>query len=99
MIGRKSNKYSLLDVNNEEIRKVKVVNNIVVKNIRNKEYIDVLFNKNVIWHKTKRIQRKLQRFGTYEVCKNSLSCFDNRRYILDDDINSLACVHKVASGL
>ena len=42
----------------------------------------------------KRIQRKLHRTGTYDVCKISLSCFDDKRYILDDSINSLAYFHK-----
>ena len=37
----------------------------------------------------KRTQSKLHRIATYNVCKISLSCFDNKRYILDDDINSL----------
>ena len=41
-------------------------------------------------HKMKRIQSKLHRTGTYEVCKISLSCFDDKRYILGDGINSLA---------
>ena len=40
--------------------------------------------------KDKRIRRKLHRVGTYDVCKiSSLSCFDYKRYILDDD-SSLA---------
>ena len=38
----------------------------------------------------KRIQSKLLKNGTYKVCKNSLSCFGDKRHILDDDINSLA---------
>ena len=42
----------------------------------------------------KRIQSKLHRIGTYDVCKISLSCF-NERYILNDGINSLAYFHKV----
>ena len=41
----------------------------------------------------KRIQSKLLRVGTY-VCKISLSCFDDKRYILDDCIYSLAYFHK-----
>ena len=28
--------------------------------------------------------------GTYDVCKIPLSCFDDKRYLLDDGINSLA---------
>ena len=43
----------------------------------------------------KRIQSKLHKIATYEVCKISLSCFDDKRYILDDDINSVAYFHKV----
>ena len=59
-----------------------------------KTYFDVLFNKKIIRDKMKRIQSKLHKIGTYEVCKISLSCFDDKRYILDDGINSLACFHK-----
>ena len=37
----------------------------------------------------KRTQSKLHKIATYNVCKISLSCFDNKRYKLDDGINSL----------
>ena len=57
--------------NNEEIKKAKVVNKNVVKNIRHKEYLGVLFYKNLIRHKMKRIQIKLHKVGTYDVCKIS----------------------------
>ena len=36
----------------------------------------------------KRIQIKLHRIGTYDVCKILLLCFDDKRYVLDDGINS-----------
>ena len=42
----------------------------------------------------KELKSKLQKIGTYEVCKISLSCLDDKRYILDDSINSLAYFHK-----
>ena len=82
--------YSLVTIDNEENKKAKGVNKNVVKNIRHREYIDVLFNKKMIKHKIKRIQSKLHKIGTDDVCKISLSCFDDKRYILDDGINSLA---------
>ena len=47
----------------------------------------------MITRKSKRIQSKLHRIGTYNGSKISLSCFDNKRYILDDSINSLAYFH------
>ena len=33
----------------------------------------------------KRIQNKLHEIGTYDIFKISLSCFDDKRYVLDDD--------------
>ena len=59
-----------------------------------KELVNALFNKKVMRHKMKRIQSKLHRIGTHDVCKISLSCFNDKRYILDNCINSLAYFHK-----
>ena len=42
----------------------------------------------------KRIQSKKCELGTYEIDKISLSCFDNKRYILDDGIHTLSYFHK-----
>ena len=42
----------------------------------------------------KRTQGKLQRIGTYDVCKVTLSCFDDKRCVLDDGVNILAYFHK-----
>ena len=42
----------------------------------------------------KRIQSKMHRTGTYDVCKISLSCFDDKRYVLGDSVNTLAYFHK-----
>ena len=64
------------------------------KKIRYKEFVAFLFNKKVIRHNMKRIPSKLHRIGTYDVCKISLSCFDNKRYVLDNGVNSLAYFHK-----
>ena len=42
----------------------------------------------------KRIQSKLHRIGTYNVCKISLSCFHDKRYALDNGVNTLIYFHK-----
>ena len=42
----------------------------------------------------KRIQAKKHKIGTYEIDKISLSCFDDKRYVLDDGVNNLAYFHK-----
>ena len=38
----------------------------------------------------KRTQSRLHRIGTYNICKISLSCFNDKRYVLDDGVNSLS---------
>ena len=77
--------YSLISVDDEEVTKAKEVN----KKIRHNFFFNVLFNKKVIRHNMKRIQSELHRIGTYDVCKISLSCFDDKRYILNGGVNSL----------
>ena len=53
-----------------------------------------MFNEKVIRHKMKRIQAKKHEIGTYELDKISSLCFDNKRYVLDDGIYTLAYFHK-----
>ena len=50
--------------------------------------------KKIIRHKMKRIQAKKHKIGTYEIDKISLSFFDDKRYVLDDGVNTLAYFHK-----
>ena len=78
-VGLKSKMYSLVSLDGEENRKTKGVNKYVATDIRHKEFVDVLFNEEVVRYIMKRIQSKLHSTGTYEVCKISLSCFDNKR--------------------
>ena len=42
----------------------------------------------------KRVQSKLHEIGTYDLNKISLSCFHDKRYVLNDGINTLAYFHK-----
>ena len=42
----------------------------------------------------KRIQAKKHKIETYEIDKISLSCFDDKRQVLDDGIHNLAYFHK-----
>ena len=64
----KSKMYSLVIANSKEIKKTKDIDKNIVKNTHKKEQVDVLFNKTLIKHKMKRIQRTLH----------------DKRYILDD---------------
>ena len=90
IVGLKSKMYSLVTVDDEEKVRAKGIN----KKLRHDEFYDVLFDKKVIRHNMKRIQAKEHRLGTYDICKVSLSCFDDKRYLLNDGVKSLAYGHK-----
>ena len=89
-IGLKSKMYSIKKIDGSESSTAKGVNIATEFN----EFKDVLFNKKIIRHKMKRIQAKKHKLGTYEIDKISLSCFDDKRYVSDDGIHTLAYFHK-----
>ena len=81
-IGLKSKMYSIKKINGSESSTTKGVNVATEFN----ESKDILFNKKFIRHKMK--------IGTFEIGKISLSCFDDKRYVSDDGVNTLAYFHK-----
>ena len=89
-VGLKSKMYSLISFDGKEVNKAKGVN----KKLRHNEQLDVLSNKKTVRHKMKRIQSKLHEIGTCEIKKFSLSCFDDKKHILDDGVSTLAYFHK-----
>ena len=70
--GLKSKMYSITNADGKENKKGIGVNSVAVNNIEDKEYVDVLFGKKIIRHNMKRIQSKLHKIGTYNVCKISV---------------------------
>ena len=61
--------YFLVDVDGEEIRKVKGVNRGVATTIRYRTFVDVLFGVKLMRHRMKQIESNLYRIETYDVCK------------------------------
>ena len=89
-VGLKSKMYSILDESNNEKITSKGHNGF----IEFQEFYDTLFKKKILRHTMRRIGSKNHNLGTYETNKRSLSCFDDKRYILKDGINTLAYGHK-----
>ena len=89
-LGLKSKMYSLLDENNNEKSTNKGHNAF----IEFKEFQDTLFQKKVLRHKMRDIKSKNHNLGTYEENKISLSCHDDKRYILRNGIDTVGYGHK-----
>ena len=89
-VGLKSKMYSIKKIDGKEHNTAKGVSIATEFD----KFKDVLFNEKIIRHKMKRIQSKKHKLGTYEIDKISLSCFDDKRYLLDDIIRTVAYFHK-----
>ena len=82
--------YSIKKIDGKESSTAKGVNIATEFN----EFEDALFNKKIIRHEMERMQAKKHKIGTYEIDKISLSCFDDKRFVLDDGVHMLAYFHK-----
>ena len=82
-VGLNSKVHSILSDDGKESNTAKRVNIAT-------EFNGNLFNKKIIRHKMKTIQSKKHKLGTYEINKISLSCFDNKRFVLTDGTQTLA---------
>ena len=65
------------------------MNKNVVAAIRHGEYKDVLLNDKYLRHSMDRIQGTNHKMGTYEIKKMYLSCFDDKKYILNSGYDEL----------
>ena len=84
-IGLRSKMYLILDTKNNEKSTHKGHNSY----IKYEEIGDSLLSKNALRHRMRGIKSKNHNLITYESNKTSTSCFDDKRYILNDGISTL----------
>ena len=82
--------YSFLVDDNSEHKKAKGMSRNVVATISHNKYKDVLLNNKCIRHSMNRNQSKDYRIRTYEIKKISLSCFDDKINIQNNECEGLA---------
>ena len=84
-VGLKSKIHSMKNIDGKETNTAKGVS--VVTEVE--KFKNILFNKKIMWHKMRRIQAKNHKLETYEINKISFSCFDDKRFVLNDGIPKL----------
>ena len=89
-VGLKSKVYSMKIFDVKESNTTKGMNITAAFN----KFKDTLFNKKILRYKMRRIQAKKHKLGTCEINKISLSCFDDKRFVLNDGFHTLAYFHK-----
>ena len=88
--GLKCQMYSILDESNNEKSANKGHNAF----IEFQEFHDTLFQKKILRHQMRGIKSKNHTHGNYKTNKMSLLCFDDKRYILRNGIETFAYGHK-----
>ena len=84
-VGLKSKMYSILDESKNEGHNAF---------IEFQEFYNTLFQKKILRHQMRGVKSKNHNLGTYKTNKISLSCFDDKRYILRNGIETFAYGHK-----
>ena len=93
-VGLRSKMYSFEKMGGESVNRAKGVKKCVVSNIiSHKDYRDTLLGRGQMRHKMTTIRSDRHRLWTCEVNKVSLSCFDDKRYILPSGVDSYAYGH------
>ena len=86
--------YSYIKDNYQNNKTAKVIKKIVIKkDIKLEDYKKTLFNNRQMYHTMKTIQSNHHQLGSYELNKVSLSCFGDKRFLLDNGIKSYAYGH------
>ena len=94
-VGLRSKMYSYIKDNQKGGKTAKgIKKNIIKSQIKHEDYKNVLTNNKQIHHTMKTIRSINHQLASYEINKVSLSCFDDKRYISNDGINSYAYGHK-----
>ena len=93
-VGLRSKMYSFEKMGGKSVNRAKGVQKSVVSNgISHKDYRDTLLGGGQMRHEMTTIRSDRHRLWTCEVNKISLSCFDDKRYILPSGVDSYAYGH------
>ena len=89
-VGLKSKMYSYRTARKSNKTAKGVKKNIIRRDIHHSDYLATLQDSQIMHHKMRTIRSEYHQISIYQINKISLSCFDDKRYILDDGKTSLA---------
>ena len=99
-IGLRSKMYSYMKDNQKGGKTAKgIKKNVIKEKITHENYKETLFNDEQMYHKMKSIRSGKHELNSYEINKVSLSCYDDKRFILKNGVTTLAYGHKRLSRL
>jgi hypothetical protein len=94
-VGLRSKMYSYVKENGGGGMTAKGVKKYVIRNkLTHENFKDVINTKGRMRHNMNTIRSKKHTIGMYELRKVTLSCFDDKRHLLEDGVTSYAYGHK-----
>ena len=94
-VGLRSKLYSYVLDNEQNVKKCKgIKKNVVKKEINHQNYKDTLFNTEQSLNQMKVIRSDNHKLKSYTINKISLSCYDDKRYILNNGVDTMSFGHK-----
>ena len=99
-VGLRSKMYSYIKENGSGGKTAKGIKKCIIKKkISHENYKETLLGHKQMHHNMKTIRSVKHEISSYEINKVSLSCFDDKRYLLEDGQTSLAYGHyKIAQN-
>ena len=97
-VGLRSKMYSFKTEEYESKRAKGVKKNVVRKNIVHENYVRTLHDQTQSMVQMKTIRSDHHRIMSYKLNKIGLSCYDDKRFALDNGINTLAYGHHLTEG-
>jgi hypothetical protein len=94
-VGLRSKMYSLLTYDKKLSKRTAkgVKNRYLVKNVMHDAYLRTLRNRTIVHAKYRLFRSRAHRLHTVECCKVALCAYDDKRYVLEDGINTAAYGH------
>ncbi len=92
-VGLRPKMYSILEVSGKEQKKAKGINKRVTARMRHEQFKEALFEEKRSSVILNRIGSKNHDLFTMEITKLGLSCYEDKRYVLNDKITTLAYGH------
>ena len=97
--GLRSKMYSYMKEDGKGGMTAKGVKKYVIKNkLTHDDFMKVISEKKQLRHNINTMRSVKHQLGTYECRKVTLSCFDDKRYLTEDDITSYAYGHHDTKG-
>jgi hypothetical protein len=98
-VGLRPKMYSVMDANEDEKKTAKGISRRTTARLRHAEYLTALMDEKSSTVNMQQIRSYNHEIYSIQLTKTGLSPYDDKRYVLDDKVSTLAYGHYAIDGL